>query len=77
MAGLGAVAGALFPAAVRAVLLATMDVSLPVSALVSGVLTSALLGAGCASATLAIARKAPALPRSDEARTPALGAGAT
>ena len=77
IAGLGALGGALFPSAIRATLLATMDVSLPASVLVSGLVTSALLGAGCASATLAIARRAPALPRSDEQSPAAISAGAT
>ena len=76
IAGLGAVGGAVFPAAVRATILTVMDVSLPVSVLVTGLVTSALLGAGCASMTLAIARRAPALPRSDQASAPAISVGA-
>lgn len=77
IAGLGAVGGALFPGLVRAALLTTMNVSIPISALLSGLVTSALLGAGCASLTLTIARRAPALPPSDPAPAPAVGAGAT
>ena len=76
IAGLGAIGGAIFPFAIRATLLTTMDVSLPASALVSALVTSALLGAGCASLTLSIARRAPALAPSEQPSAPAVGAGA-
>jgi hypothetical protein len=76
-AGLGAIGGALFPFAFRATLLATVDVSIPVSAWLMGLATTALVGAGCASLTLSIARRAPALPAPDQANAPAVTAGAT
>lgn len=75
IAGLGAVGGIVFPFAVRATLLTTMDVAVPVSALLSGLATSALLGAGCASLTLSIARRAPALPPAPRRGAPAVGTG--
>jgi hypothetical protein len=75
-AGLGAIGGALFPFAMRATLLSTVDVSIPASVWVSGLVTTALLGAGCASLTLSIARRATALPTSDHADAPAVSAGA-
>lgn len=77
IAGLGAIGGALFPFALRATLLSTMDVAIPATALVSGLITSALLGAGCASLTLSIARRAPGLPALADAAAPAVGAGVT
>lgn len=74
----GAVGGALFPVAVRAALFATTDLPIPASALVSGLVTSALVGASCATLTLSIARRAsqPVLPPSNPDAAPAINAGA-
>lgn len=76
IAGLGAIGGALFPVATRVIMLTMTDIAIPVSVLLVGLATSALLGAGCAAATLAIARRAPALPSSDRSSAPAVSAGA-
>ena len=76
IAACGAVGGALFPLAARAVLLATVDVSIPITALMSSLVTNAVLGAGFATVTLSIARRAPALPRADGVARAAIEAGA-
>jgi hypothetical protein len=76
IAGLGAVGGGLFPVAIRATMFAFTDIALPTSALLAGLATSMVLGAGCASLTLAIARRGPALPASERTSAPAVGAGA-
>jgi hypothetical protein len=76
IAACGAVGAALIPFAGRAVLFATLDVPIPATALVWTLVTNAVLGAGCATVTLSLARRAPALPRGSGAVRPALDAGA-
>jgi hypothetical protein len=70
----GALGGALIPFAGRVLLSASF--ALPVTALISIFVTSALLGAAGATLTLSIARRAPAFPRSDNAARPALDSSA-
>jgi len=75
IAACGAVGGALFPVAIQAVLFATVHPSIPATAWVSALVTNAVLGAGCATMTLSVARRAPALPRGTGAARPVIDAG--
>ena len=61
-AACGAAAATLVPVLVRVALSASLD--LPATAIVSTLLTTGAVGATCATLTLAFARRAPALPRS-------------
>jgi hypothetical protein len=76
VAACGAVGAALFPLALRGILLATFDFRIPAAALVWDLATNAVLGAGCATLTLSIARRAPALPHDDGEARAAIEAGA-
>ena len=62
LAACGAAGGVLLPLIGRVVFLATTDVTVPMGAMFSTVVTNGLLGASLAAATLSIARRAPALP---------------
>jgi hypothetical protein len=75
IAACGAAGGALFPLALRAVGYAMLDLPIPATALASTLVTNALLGAGLATSTLAVARHAPALPRETVAARPGLETG--
>lgn len=72
----GAAGGVLFPFAVRAVLFSTMHLPIPPMALLLGFVTNAVLGAGLATLTLSIARRAPALRGGNDPAVPAIDAGA-
>ena len=74
VAACGAVGAALIPFAVRLALSASLN--LPLTAILSTVITSSVLGAGCAALTFSIARRAPILPRPDDSVNPPIGAGA-
>jgi hypothetical protein len=63
MAACGAVGGAAGPFAVAALMLSNSSAIIPASALLETLITNAFLGAGLASLTLSVARRAPALPR--------------
>ena len=76
IAACGAVSAALVPFVGRAVLLATLDVPIPATALLTALVTNGVLGAGFAMTTLTLARRAPALPRDNGTAHPALDAGA-
>lgn len=75
IAACGAVSAAVFPFVLRAILFATADIAVPVTVLVGGLATNAVLGAGCAALTLSIARRAPALPPDSGEALPAIEAG--
>ena len=62
MAACGAVGGAAGPSLIAAVMLSNNSIALPASVLVSTLITNGLLGAGLASLTLSVARRAPELP---------------
>ena len=68
----GAVGGALFPFLARSLVVALTDVSLPLTSLAATLVTNAVLGAGLAATSLALARRAPALPRAEEPAPEAL-----
>ncbi len=76
IASCGGVGAAMFPFVFRAVLLTALDVPMPAMALLSTLVSNAVLGAGLATLTLSIARRAPALPASESAAQPAIDAGA-
>jgi hypothetical protein len=71
MAVCGAGVATFVPVLVRIGLVGGLDV--PMTAIVSTFLTSGLVGATCATLTLAIARRAPALPDHNDSSRPALG----
>lgn len=75
IAACGAVSAAVFPFVLRTILFATIDIAVPVTVLVWGLATNAVLGAGCAAMTLSIARRAPALPPGNGEAGPAIEAG--
>jgi hypothetical protein len=72
----GAVGGALFPFAVRGLLIAATDLPIPLTALAGALVTNAVLGAGCASLSLSFARRAPELSSGSRGRDSAITAGA-
>lgn len=73
IAACGAAGAMLLPVIGRAVFVGTSDVSFPLVAMASTVVTNGLLGAALAAATLSIARRAPALPANTD--EPALVSG--
>jgi len=75
IAACGAAGAVLLPFIGRLVFLATTDVTVPMGAMFSTVVTNGLLGAGLAAATLSIARRAPALPAATDEPLPAVEAG--
>jgi hypothetical protein len=75
MAVCGAIGASVFPFIGRAVLIATVDVPIPIMALMATLVTNAVMGAGFAALTLSIARRAPALSASTSASRPAVDAG--
>jgi hypothetical protein len=75
IAACGAVGGALFPLVVRAALFTSLEVPFPAMALAWDLVTNAALGAGFATLTLALARRAPALPEGDGSAFGSVGHG--
>ena len=74
MAVCGAIGASVFPFIGRAVLIATVDVPVPITALAATLVINAVMGAGFAALTLSIARRAPALPAGTSPSRPAIDA---
>lgn len=71
MAACGAVGGAAGPSVIAAVMLSGNSIALPASVLLTTMVTNALMGAGLATLTLSVARRAPGLSRDAGAALPA------
>jgi hypothetical protein len=72
IAACGAIGAVVLPVVVRSVLLSTIGVDLPITAFVGMLATNAALGAGFAAASLAVARRAPALRDGSDSDTPSV-----
>ena len=62
MAACGAVGGAAGPSLIAGVMLSNNSIALPASVVLGTLITNGLLGAGLASLTLSVARRAPEVP---------------
>ena len=75
IASCGAIGGVVFPVGVRALLLSTVGIQMPLIGFAWALVTNAALGAGLAAISLALARRAPALSDGSDGNMPSIGSG--